>query len=513
MTHPSTPRRRWRRTALATAGVSLIAAVSPMIGANPAAAVNAPLVTTNGAGIRIDENAILGPALELIEDELQPFVNTMIYNGAWNNSVMDDPDWVTGTATIELSFDFVNAGVTGYPQGGLKVHADLTNILMRFYRYGEWWQPACLIHVVPDNGYIDASAKVNAALLPSAPLQLNPITAYWDTTPTATVASGYSTLCYGYLIDEWWDGLWGSGADVATQIEDELNGQAQDLVNDLWAQHVTPIINSLNEFGITFNEIRTDDHGLIVTANLNATTGLNLPGFGTFTVADTPDSGITSSITTLLANRGEIIATIHPNVAAQVLNAVHQSLGGSYGSLNLSAAGIESILLNSGDWATYDDTLWYSMFTVSMPPAVTATGTGGAPLISLPQFKLEFFNLGWDFGIPVATYEGSMSGIKLITDDRVAPDPLGWGPAINVATATVSMTRTQANVHSAAKAAATNTQLAPYARDVMVTFNTGIFINILTLAPITIGGLSVALCTTCGRYTGDQRYTETFNVA
>ena len=248
MSLASTSRRRWRRTALVTAGVSLIAAVAPMIGANPAAAVNAPLSTTDGIGIRIDENAIVGPALELIEDAMQPYVNQKIYEGALANSVMDDPDWVTGTANLELSFDFVNAGVAGYPSGGLKVHADLQNIVMRFYRYGEWWQPECQFRVNPDDGYIDASAKVNAALLPAAPLQLNPITAYWDEDPSITKEIGNS-FCYGYLFDEWWDGLWGADTTVADQLETELNGEAQDLVNDLWAEHVTPIINSLSEFG------------------------------------------------------------------------------------------------------------------------------------------------------------------------------------------------------------------------------------------------------------------------
>ncbi|HEX7133421.1 MAG TPA: hypothetical protein VF228_12650 [Iamia sp.] len=481
------------------------------MGANPAAAANAPLNTTDGVGIRIDENAILGPALELIENEIQPFANQMIYNGALANSPAGTPKWLAVSSNVELGFDFVNAGVTGYPQGGLKVHADILNINIEYRKDPIWPFADCSIYVRPDTATIDASAKINSALLPNAPLQLNPITATWDDDPSVTSTG----VCWTYLIDDFFDTLFTSGGttSIADTIEAELNGQAQDLINDLWAEHVLPIVNTLNEFGITFNQIRTDDHGLIVTANLNATNGLTLPGFGTFNVTDTPDSGITSNVNTLLANRGEVIATIHPNVAAQVLNAVHQSLGGSYGSLNLSAATIESILLNSGNWAAYDDTLWYSMFTVQLPPKVTATGTAGAPLITLPQFKLEFFNLGWDFAVPVATYTGSMSGIKLITDDRVAPDPLGWGPAINVATATVSMTRTQANVHSAAKAAATNAQLAPYARDVMVTFNQGIFVNILTLAPITIGGLNVALCTTCPRYTGDQRYTETFNVA
>jgi hypothetical protein len=36
------------------------------------------------------------------------------------------------------------------------------------------------------------------------------------------------------------------------------------------------------------------------------------------------------------------------------------------------------------------------------------------------------------------------------------------------------------------------------------------FVN---LAPVVLYDLSVSLCTTCGRYSGDERYTETFRVA
>ena len=509
MTNPSTPRRRWRRTALATAGVSLIAAVAPMISASPAAAVNAPLTTTDGIGIRLDENAIFGPALELIEDELQPFVNTKIYQGALNNSVMDNPDWVTGTATIELSFDFVNAGVTGYPSGGLKVHGDLTNILMRFYRYGAWWQPQCLIHVVPDNGYIDASAKVNSALLPSAPLQLNPITAYWDTTPTATVASGYSTLCYGYLIDEWWDGLWGTGADVATQLEDELNAQAQDLVNDLWTDNVTPVVNSLNEFGITFNQIRTDDEGLIVTANLAVpTTGLVIPGSTTgFNVTNTPDAGVTSNINTLLAqNTREVIATIHPNVASQFLNALNQRLTTEWGFYSLSST-IKTVLIPTTLWGLYDDNEWYLRFTAPTAPNVTPTGTGGAPEVNLPSIQMEIWNVVRDENGPIATFTGNMYDLNLVTQTTGTT----WGPRIISTNAILAgVTRTQTNGEALNPTA---TQLQPFARTAWTLGATDLFTGFVNLPALTIGGLAITLCTTCTRFTGDQRYTEYFNVA
>jgi hypothetical protein len=178
----------------------------------------------------------------------------MIYNGALANSPAGTPKSLTVTSNVELAIDFVNAGVTGYPQGGLKVHADILGIDIRYIKDPVWPFADCSIWVRPDTATIDASAKINSALLPNAPLQLNPITAYWDNDPSITREKGNWT-CSGYLLDEWWDGLWGTGADVATQLEDELNGQAQDLVNDLWADNVTPVINSLNEFGLAFNQI------------------------------------------------------------------------------------------------------------------------------------------------------------------------------------------------------------------------------------------------------------------
>jgi hypothetical protein len=516
MSLASTPRRPWRRIALAAAGVSLLATIAPLVGANPAAAVNAPLSTTDGVGIRIDENAIVGPALELIEDAMQPYVNQKIYEGALANSVMDDPDWVQGSANLELSFDFVNAGVSGYPQGGLKVRGDLQNIVMRFYRYGEWWQPECQFRVNPDNGWIDASAKVNTALLPNAPLQLNPISAYWDNDPSITREKG-NWLCTGYLLDEWWDGLWGSGTDVADQLETELNGEAQDLINDLWAEHVTPIINSLAGFGITFNQVRTDDHGLIVTANTNATGGLTIPGLGgPYTVTNTPDAGVTSNVNTVLAARSEVTATIHPNVVNQYLNAINQFLNNQLGSVAPNGAAIESLLLPAASRGFYDDNLWTVSADVQAPYYTQPTGTGGRPQLHIPAMTITVRHPDYDFGFsPVAVFNGSMSGINLTTEVR--PGTSNFGPSLNPSAATVSLTtdtgQTPAEVlgHMSATSFSTNSML-PYAKSIVDFYNDDLFVGYLSLAPINIGGLNVTLCTTCTRVSGDQRYTEFFNV-
>ena len=508
MHHPASPRRRWRRTALATAGVSLIAAVAPMIGANPAAAVNAPLITTDGVGIRVDEKAILGPALELIENEIQPFANQMIYNGALANSPAGTPKSLTVTSNVELGFDFVNAGVTGYPQGGLKVHADILGIEIRYVKDPVWPFADCSIYVRPDTATIDASAKVNATLLPNAPIQLNPITAYWDDDPSVTSTG----VCWTYLIDDFFDSIFTSGGttSIADTIEAELNGQAQDLINDLWSDHVTPVINTLNEFGITFNQLRTDDHGLIVTANLNATNGLSIPGGGgPFNVTNTQDAGVTASINTLLAQTTrEVIVTIHPNVASQFLNALNQRLTSEWGFYGLSST-IETVLLPATLRPLYDDAEWYLRLTAPTAPRVTPTGTGGAPKVTLPSIGLEIWNVARDDTGPISTFTGTLSDLLLVTQTTGTT----WGPRIISTSATLSnLVRTQTNGEALLPTAA---QLQPFARTAWTLGATDLFVGFVSLPPLTIGGLAVSLCsiTSCPRFTGDQRYTEYFNIA
>ncbi len=510
MSPTSSPRRRGRRAALATAAVSLVVAVAPMVGANPAAAANAPLTTTDGVGIRVDENAILGPALELIENEIQPFANQMIYNGAIANSPAGTPKSTHVTSNVELGFDFVNAGVAGYPQGGLKVHADLQDIEIRYIKDPVWPFADCSIWVRPDDATIDASAKINTSLLPGAPLQLNPITAWWDDDP----AVDYSGVCWWWLIDDFFDSIFSSGGSnsIADNIENELNAQAQDLINDLWNQHVLPVINTLSSFGITFNQIRTDDHGLIVTANLNATNGVVVPGVAfNFPVGDTPDAGVTSNVNTLLANRGEIIASIHPNVVAQYLNAIDQMLGGQYGGGNINGPQIEALLLNPADRALYADNGWFLDLNTFSKPTVTPTGTGGRPLVGLPSIQLVISHNSDPFD-PVAIFQGSLSGTKLVTEVRTGSSL--WGPAYDAGAATLgSFSRIYANVHASAVAAQSASAMAPIARISMERFSDNVFVPSLSLAPISVGGLNVSLCTACARYSGDQRYTEIFNVA
>lgn len=506
-------RRGRRRIALATAVTCFAGLVAPLVGVGPASAATAPLVTTDGIGIRIDENAILGPALEAIEDELQPWVNDRIYQGAWENSVMDDPDWVQGSANLELSFDFVNAGTSGFPQGGLKVHADLEDIMMRFYRYGAWWQPECQFRVNPDDGWIDVSAKVDTTKLPNAPLTVNPVTAWWDDDPSITREVG-NFACTGYLLDEWWDGLWGNGTDVAADLEAELDAVAQDMVDDLWADYVTPVVDSLEAFGITFGQIRTDDHGLIVTANVDASNGLTIPGDPNAprNVANAQDSGVTSDVNVLLAQRAsDVIVTVHPNVANQFLYALRLMLSGQFGSPSVSAS-IENILLDPAKHGDYADDGWtvsLAMATPTQAPYTQPTGAGGAPQVRMDDVFLIVRNTSKGTS-PVAVFRGSATGVGLTTVVRPGGDV--WGPAYDPSTMAVSLVVQTANADVLAHGP-NPADMLPYAEASVAYFDEAIFQQYVSLAPIAIGGLSVDLCTTCGRYSGDQRYTETFTVS
>jgi hypothetical protein len=509
----STSRRRWRRVALATAGASLIATISPLLSPLPAGAVTAPLVTTDGVGIRVDENAILGPALEEIENAIQPFANTMIYNGALANSPAGTPKSLQVSHNTELGFDFVNAGTAGYPQGGLKVHADLQNIVIRYIKDPVWPFADCSIWVRPDNATIDASAYIDSSKLPAAPLTLNPISAYWDADP-AVSSDG---VCWWWLIDDFFDSIFSSGGSnsIADNIETELNGQAQTLIDDLWADYVTPVITSLNEFGITLNTIKTDDHGLIVTANMDATAGIMIPGDTSGLprpVANAQDSGATSNVDTLLATRAsDAIVTIHPNVANQFLFGLRGALAGQFGGPAVAST-IESVLLDPLKYGDYADAGW--TVSLSTPgttnaPYLFTPGGGVAPTVKIDNMRLTVRNTSKGTS-PVATFEGPAANILL--DTIVRPAGTTWGPAYDASSMTATLARTQGNADVVAFNGAASGML-PYAKQGVDYFDEAIFQGYVSLAPISLGTLDVDVCTACAQYSGDERYTETFIVS
>lgn len=497
-------RRRHRRIALATTAASLAAAVASTRGAGPVSATPAPLVTSDGVGLRFDENAVPDATIELLETELQPVVDQAIYEAALKHSVIDDPDWVDASSNIELALDFLPAGTFIHPDGGLELHVDLDNVLMRFYRYGSWWEPECLIEVLPDPGTIDAGAAIDPTPLPSPPLAMGPVAATWDASPSIGVAPGYSSLCTTTILPGWSTDLWGPGTDVADQIEAEVAAAAEALFADLWDENVTPLLDSLDEFGIAFGQVRTDDHGLIVTADLDATNGLSVPGMGgPFSVATAEDAGVTSSVTALLSNRAnDVIVSIHPNVVNQHLTALYAATGGLWADDDLPPS-IEATLFG-GPNPTYRDDGYEYELTIGSEPVVAPTGSGGAPRLAIATTTLVITHE--DVSGPIATLQGSVDGIALTTAVRAGV----WAPDFDPSAMSASMTITPGVPGVTASAAA----LLPTTKTAFATWNTGTFVPFVDMAPSSIGGgPDYDLCTSCGRYAGDQRYTETFTVS
>ncbi|HMJ76099.1 MAG TPA: hypothetical protein VK507_09005 [Iamia sp.] len=507
----STPTiRRRRRITVATAGL-VLATIASSFGAAPAGAVNAPLTTTDGLGVRVDENAILGPALEAIETALQPTVNTMVYNGAVSGSPVGSPNSITITNNLELSIDFL-APAAGRPDGGLSVHASIQDINIR-YQKKAWWHSMCSIWVDPYDASIDATANIDRARLPNAPLTLLPITADWDDDPSIST----SGVCWTYLIDDFFDGFFGSGDEegsIADNIEDQLNGTAQGLIDDLWTDHVVPVLSTLNEFGITFNQVRTDTNGLVVTANVNASAGITVPGFpGPKNVTNTEDAGVTSDVNTLLAARREVTVSIHPNVVNQFMNALNQSLNGNFAAPPVPGASVEAYLLPPASRGLYDDNSWSVTHSVGTPYFTKPTGAGGRPQVQMPQSNFAFFNADYVFGlVPVAVFNGTLGGLDLLTEIR--PGTSNFGPYVSSTNAAVSSMTFDA-LSSDPDVVTWNpnpTGVLPYAKASVDQFSDVFLTDFVSLAPISIGGISVSLCTACTRVSGDQRYTEFFNV-
>ena len=143
----SAPRRR--RAALAGLALGMVAVLSP-VGSSPAGATAAPLSTTEGVGIRVDETAILGPALEAIETATQPFVDNMVRQGAIDGAPLSGYHTLYTSSNLELNFDMKTPVAGTFPQGGISVHADILDINIE-YRRDAWWHSDCGVWVDPAN--------------------------------------------------------------------------------------------------------------------------------------------------------------------------------------------------------------------------------------------------------------------------------------------------------------------------------------------------------------------------
>lgn len=511
---PTTPTPSPRRRRLLAALVVAASAVAvPLTTGAPAGAATAPLVTTDGIGIRIDENAIIGPVLDDIENSLVPSLKQEVLTGASTHTGVASPSWIDATLDLDLAIDFINAGTTGYPQGGLRLEAEVSNLEIRTYVSSP---PSCVVFTRASPLTVVASSRVDATALPAAPFTALPTTNDW---PSATVSASTSgpPICSSFLTPPFdWAGFSDptDPTSTASQFQSDLEGQLVDLLDHLWFDNVESVVGSLTTlagFGVSYNQIRTDTNGLVATADVDATAGLIVEGWGPLPVTGTQDSGATSNVSTLLAQRGfgsvstDVIVSLHPNVTNQYLAAFHDYTFGNYGWTPTSSA-LATALVDPTLGACYDPTEWGVYQEAQAAPYLTPTGSGGRPLMQLPQTTVYFWNPGCTLFDWVATFTGTLYDIPV----TVAGSPLG--PRGSASTALWTAYRIQADAAAAARApAATAATLRPWARDSLATFLASVPGHI-EMTPGAFPWRTAVLCTTCGRFTGDQRITQGFQI-
>jgi len=516
-------RHRPSRRLAAALAVLVAAVAAPLVGAGPAAAANAPLVTQNGIAIKISDTAVTDGLLATMEADLQALVDQYLDDGGSNFGPLSQVAGFQGldvAGDVELTFDAL-APAPAHPSGGLTLVADIPDIDLT-YTMEQWWHAPCTITVEPDPpATMTSKARVNPAMLPANPLlPLQASTGVWSaTTPTETPTG----VCWIYqsggtnAFD--WTGFTDRAdpSSPASLIEDEVDTLLQGLVDDMWWGNTFPTVASLDPvFGLTFNQVRTDTHGFIVTANVNATGGLTLPGLGgPYNVSTAVDAGVSTNINTLMASTtlgsdpSDIIVSVHPNVTNQYLHALNQALGGDLGTTAISA-GIELPLLNLADRPLYDNTQWSMHLDAQAAPEAHAVAGSGLPVLQLPQVTLTFLNPTLDPVDPrVATFSGAVSAVDLASLGTTAPVV----PAYEVSAATWTATLTQADAQAAARVPpATATALEPWMREAVDAFLSSVPAYV-TMDLQGLYGHPTTRYTTGLSYSGDQRYTETFDVA
>lgn len=514
-TAPAAPPHRRRRLA-ALVAVAIVTA-APLAASAPAGAT-APLVTDDGIGVRVDETAV-EDVVDDIEAALVPDVETALEAGG--SAFILTADWTTATFTgFTAALDF-RAPHAGAPRGDLTLTTTITGLELQVHSTGAWWQPECLIDVeYADPLTMDASALVDPAPLPGPPVTAGPAAQDWgDGDISATVAPGHSTLCYGYLIDAWWEvfgdpSIPGSGgAGVQALMQTAL----ADLAGQMWDDNIGPVLGSLTTLGgfvVDLAQLRADDDGLVATADVDATAGVTVAGWGPYPVGSAVDAGVTSNVNTLLATRtlggvdSDIIVSLHPNVTNQYLTALHDRLNGGFGTTAIGSS-VATALVDPTLGTCYSATGWTTRLEAQAPPHLTPTGPGGAPEMQLPQTTVQFRNAGCNPTDPrVATFTGSLDDVAVATTGT----PLG--PRGQAATAAWTATRTQADAATAARVpAATAATLLSWAQGALATFLANHVPGHVEMTVAGFPGHGATHCDTCGRYPGDQRITETFHVA
>lgn len=483
---------------------------------DPGLDLSDPTVTADGIGIRVDETAILGPVLDKARSAAQPILNEAIRKGVEDAKLAKNPEWVRGSSNLSLGIDFLSP--TGaHPDGGITVTADVTNIEVQI-RKDPWLGAPCSIWVRPDDAHISVTARMDASRLPNAPIRIEPAQVDWPEPDGGNIST--SGVCWTYLIDDWfsglWDKLWGNSSESsASKMAREIDDQLQSMLDDVWDERVRPTLDSLEGFGIVPNQLRTDTHGLIVTAHVDGSdfhlplNGVQIP----LDISDTVDPGVTSNVNTLLANRtnggkaSDVIVSVHPKPLNQALNGITKLLQRKLSAPVLDAS-IEQTLLPAAVRGNYADNGWRATFYADESPYLTPAPSDGRPTVKLPAVRVVITNTSTGTA-PVATYEGSVDGVALRTEIRAGLE--AWGPTFDPSTATGTVTRTQANADAAATAPGA-TDGGALAVQGWSDFNNTMKL-LVTLQPIRLGTwLNVDLCTTCDRYAGDQRYTETFDL-
>lgn len=465
-----------------------VAGLAPVLGPTPAGATPiptpAPLVTTDGIGVRVDE-AVFAPVVAETEAAIEPLVEAALHDRGVE--VVPPPSTVVSldvTADVDLTVDLVEAGTTGFPDGGLAARADVVGMELD-YVVATWWS-TCSVHVALADGYVETTAPIDRDPLPGSPLPFGSGEAKFDDDPVVWATPFCSSFVSGWFAD-----FFGSSEVTTEAIAGHVVDELQGAIDGVWDDHVTPVLDALpGGFDLEYGQVRTDDHGLIATADTDATAGLTIPGLGgPYAVSNALGAWVPSTIDDLLENREDgAIVTIHPNVANQYLYALTQALSGQFGTLPVSVD-IEDLLLKPGVHGSYDDGGW----TVSMgmvgsttAPSAHPTGPDGAPELRYELIDLTVHNTSYTTG-PVAVFRGS------ITDTF---DP---------GTATVSL-----SLHSGNPDVVTwdpdPAVMTPYARDAVAAF-ASVFAGYPSLGPTALGDLT--WCPTCTRYSGDQRYTAT----
>ncbi len=511
----SAPARRRRLAAvLILVGVATV----PLATGTPAAAATAPLVTPDGIGVRIDETA-LAEVVDDLETALVPDVQAAI--DASGESFIVDADWASATFTgIDVALD-LRAPHAGSPRGDLALTTTITDLVVQVHQTGQWWQPPeCLWEFdFADAIAMDATALVDPAPLPGPPVTDGGGVEDWHADDIDVTRLAGPWTCDGYLLDEWWATStdMGTPGSAAHGVQALMQATLADLAGQMWDDDIAPVLGSLTTLGafaVDLAQLRADDHGVVATADVDATAGVRVAGWGPYPVGSTVDAGVTSNVGTLLATRtlggvdSDVIVSLHPNVANQYLTAVHDRLNGAFGTTATSST-IASVLVDPTLGTCYAPSGWTTRLEAAVPPHLTPTGPGGAPEMQLPQTTVQVRNAGCNPSDPrVATFTGSLDDIA------VASTGTPLSPRGSAATTTWTATRTQADAATAARVPpATTATLLPWAQGALATF---LSTHVPAPVDLTVAGFPghpATHCDTCGRYPGDQRITETFHIS